>query len=224
MAEALFHIAFRAVDDLLKLGTVSVSISVGGLAAFAAGELIDRHASLAAFDIPQRLIDPADGIVQHGAVLPIRAVVAGLPDVLDAIGSFIQQKGSQIFLDRRLHQIGALRKCGATVAVESVLVGGDLHHRQTHALGLAFDDADVLDARCGHSASGTGSLFLGAKGKCGSAEHTGGSDGFQKIAAMYGHEGPRMSVKLQILPEIRVRHQAGRAAFILRQRKTRTSG
>jgi len=96
----------------------------------------------------------------------------------------------QIFLHRGLHQVGALREGGATVTVESVLIGGDLDHRQAHALRLAFNDADVLDARGGHSARCARGLLLL---RClllryyegsGNAEQTGARDRLQKVAAL----------------------------------------
>ena len=74
------------VDGLLDLGAGGVRVAIGGFAALAAQKLVDRHARLASFDIPERLIDAADGVVQHRAIAPVGAVVAGLPDVFDAIG------------------------------------------------------------------------------------------------------------------------------------------
>ena len=124
----------RVVDDFCKFGAAGVGVGVGGFAALAAGELIDGHAGLAALDVPQRLVDAADGVVEHGAVLPVGAVVAGLPDVFDAVGGFAEQERLEVFLDRGLDQVGALREGGAAVAIEAVLVGGDLDDGEAHAL------------------------------------------------------------------------------------------
>ena len=161
MTPALRHVFLRVVDDFFELGAAGVGVGVGGFPAFSSGELIDRHAGLAALDVPERLVDAADGVVENGAVFPVRAVVAGLPDVFDAVGGFPQQKGLEVFLDRGLDQVGALRERGAAVAVKAVLIGGDFDHGEAHALRFAFDDADVLDARRGQGAGSAGGLFLG---------------------------------------------------------------
>ena len=187
VAEALRDIALRAVDDFREFGAVGVAVGVDGFAALAAGQLIDRHAGLAAFDVPQRLIDAADGVVQDRAVFPVRAVVAGLPDVLDAVGGLAEEERLQISLDGGLDQVGALGEGGAAVAVEAVLVGGDLDDGEAHAGRLAFDDADVFDAGRRHGARGACDLLLSCDQWRRSAEQTGAGDGLQEIAALQGH-------------------------------------
>ena len=52
IAEALRHDLASILDGLLDLRAAGVGVRVDGLAAFAAGELIDGHPGLAAFDIP----------------------------------------------------------------------------------------------------------------------------------------------------------------------------
>ncbi len=71
-----------------------------------------------------------------------------------------EQKRLEILLDRGLHQVGALREGRAAVAVEPVLIGGDLDHGQAHALRLAFNHADVFDSRRRHCARCAGRLLL----------------------------------------------------------------
>ena len=144
-----------------NLGAGGVRVAIDGLAALAAEQLIDRHAGLAALDVPQRLVDAADGVVQHRAVAPVGAVVAGLPDVVDAVGGLADQERLQILLDRGIDQVGALREGGAAVAVQAVLVGGDLDDGEPQAGGRGGDHADVLDDRRGEAASGLGGLRLG---------------------------------------------------------------
>jgi hypothetical protein len=63
-------------------------ISIHCFAALAARELINGHARLPSLDIPQGLIDTAEGVIQHRAILPIGTVVARLPDVLDTVRAF----------------------------------------------------------------------------------------------------------------------------------------
>ena len=127
------------------VGAVRVRVAIRRLAALAAHKLVHRHAGLAALDVPQRLVHAADGVVQHRPVLPVGAVVAGLPDVLDAVRGLAEQQRLEVLLHGGTHQVGALREGGAAVAVEAVLVGRDLDHREPHAGGRALDHADVLD-------------------------------------------------------------------------------
>src|ERR1700728_3447459 len=161
IAEALVHEMASLVDGLLKFGSGSVGVAIGGLATLAPKELIDGHTRLAAFDIPQRLVHAADGIIQHGAVAPIGAVIAGLPDIVDAVGVFTDQKRAQIFFDRGVDQFGALRERSAAVAVQAVLIGSDFDHGEPQAGRRGGDDAYVLDDWRTQSASGLGGLRLG---------------------------------------------------------------
>jgi hypothetical protein len=116
--------------------------------------LVDGHARLAALDIPQRLVHAADGVVEYRPIAPVGAVVAGLPGVFDAVGGLADEERLQVLLHRRDHQVGALRERGATIAIESGLVRGDLDHDEAHARGLCSDDRDVLDLRGRHAAGG----------------------------------------------------------------------
>ncbi|SPF49850.1 hypothetical protein SBA4_4210005 [Candidatus Sulfopaludibacter sp. SbA4] len=188
VAESLGHVALGAGYRVLVVGAFGVAVAGGGFAAFATGELIDGHAGLPALDVPQSLVDAAQRIVEHRAVLPVRAVVAGLPDVLDAVGGLAHQEGLQISLHRGLHQVGTLGEGGAAVAVEAVLVGRDLDHREAHARGLALDHADVPDFGHGHGAGGFGGLFLGFLfAGAGQAQKAGSPDGLQEISTSHMH-------------------------------------
>jgi hypothetical protein len=151
VAETLLHVLPGAGDGVSDLGTVGVGVGIDSLAHFAACELIDGHAGLAALNVPERLIDTADGIVEDRSVLPVGAVVAGLPDVLDTVCGLTEQEWLEVSFDGRLDEIGALGEGGAAVAVEAVLIGGDLDDGEADAFGRALDDADVLDAWSGHT-------------------------------------------------------------------------
>ena len=110
IAKSLRHQLPCVVNDLFEVGATGVRVGIGGFAALAASQLVDGHAGLAALDVPQSLVDAADGIVQYRAVFPVRAVVAGLPDVFDAIGGFADEERLEVSLDCGLHQVGALRE------------------------------------------------------------------------------------------------------------------
>ena len=60
MAEPARHVRLRAVDDLRDFAARSVAVAIGGFAALASEQLVDRNARLASLDIPQRLVDAAD--------------------------------------------------------------------------------------------------------------------------------------------------------------------
>ena len=194
MAESLRHKAFRAFDHRLKFRAIGMRVGIDGFAAFAAGELIDGHAGLAPLDVPQRLVDAADGVVQHRTVLPVGAVVAGLPDVLDPVGGLAQQKRLEIFLHGGLHQVGALGERGAAVAVEAILVGGDLDHGEPHAGGLAFDHADVLDPRRSHAAGGARNLLLRSQEGRGKTKQARTPDRLQQFTTFHLHAFHKIAI------------------------------
>ena len=124
-----------------------MTVAVGGLAALAAQQLIDRHPGLAALDVPQRLIHAADGVVQHRAVPPVGAVVARLPGIVDPVGGLADQERLQILFDRRHHQVGALREGAAAIAVKSVLIGRILTTTRRKPAGAVAITLYVFDLR-----------------------------------------------------------------------------
>ena len=147
VAVALRHGLLRAVHDLRHFAPADAGVAGGRFAALPAQQLIDGHPRLASLDVPERLVDAADGVVQHRAVAPVGAVVAGLPGVVDPVGRLADQERLQVFLDGGNHQVGPLRERGAPVAVQSGLIGGDLDHDQPDSARLCGNHADVLDLR-----------------------------------------------------------------------------
>ena len=65
-------------------GAVGVDVDVGRFPALAAQQVVDRHAGQLALDVPQRLVDARDRVVEHRAVAPVAVDHAHLPDFLDA--------------------------------------------------------------------------------------------------------------------------------------------
>jgi endonuclease/exonuclease/phosphatase (EEP) superfamily protein YafD len=160
-------------------------VRIDGLPAFTAGELIHRHTRLPALDVPQCLIHTAESIVQHRAVLPVRTVVARLPDILDPVCRLTHKKRLQILFHRRLDQVSALGERGATVAVKSILIGGDFNHREPRAGRLALDHANILDARCCHAPSGARNLLLRSQKRRSSSKHARTPDGLQQCTTVH---------------------------------------
>ena len=62
--------AFRRFDATRDIAPEHAS-TFGSLAAFSADELVDGHVGLPALDVPERLIDAADGVVQRRTVAPV---------------------------------------------------------------------------------------------------------------------------------------------------------
>ncbi len=56
-----------------RLGRVAVGVAVTGNceAYFSTQQLIDGHPGAFAFDVPKRLVQPAEGVVQYGAIAPV---------------------------------------------------------------------------------------------------------------------------------------------------------
>src|SRR6476661_7310088 len=71
MAEAPFHELARIVDDLGNLAAFGMRVAINSLAALPAEHLIHRHAGLATLDVPERLVDAADGVIKHWPVAPV---------------------------------------------------------------------------------------------------------------------------------------------------------
>ena len=115
------------------IGALRVGVSIGRLAAFPADQIVDRHVGHAAFDVPERLVHAADGVVQNGAVFPVRAVVAHLPGVFDLVDRMVQQERLEVAFDGGLDQVRALGEGGAAIAVEAVLIGQNFDHGQADA-------------------------------------------------------------------------------------------
>lgn len=112
------------------------------------------------------MVDAAEGIIEHRAVLPVRAVVAGLPDIFDPVRVFSQQEGLEISFDSGLHQIGTLGKRATAIAIQTILIGRNFDDRKTRTGRLACDDCDVLDLWGGHSAGRAFYLLLGLGKRC----------------------------------------------------------
>ncbi len=143
----------RALSMHLRdLGAARVPVAVGRLAGLPAEELVHGHPGLPPLDVPQRHVDAADRVVEHGAVPPVRARVEGLPGVLDPVRGLADQERLQVAVHRGGHEVGPLGERGAAVAVEAVLVGRHLDHHEPQPRGCRGDGAHVGDLRRGQAA------------------------------------------------------------------------
>src|SRR5579883_1838746 len=100
MVETAFDVGANTVGELLQVASAGMGIAWHGEPAFTAQQFVDRHSRTFAFDVPERLVKPAQGIVQDWAVAPIGAGVSGLPQIFDVVGIASPAKGIQILVDR----------------------------------------------------------------------------------------------------------------------------
>jgi hypothetical protein len=121
------------------------------LAALAAHELVDGHAGAFALDVPQRLVDAGQRVVEHRATAPVGADVGRLIDILDVVRAAAEEERLEILLDRGHHGQRALGEGGAAEAVQAGLARLDLDHDQAYAVGRGTDGLDTRDARRCHS-------------------------------------------------------------------------
>ena len=137
LAHAVFHSPW----------VVAARVPVDGrsLPALAAQELIDGHPRLLALEVPQRHVDPREGVVEHRSVPPVAVDHGHLPEFLDARYVAPEDERLQMVLDRRVDGTEPLREGGAPQPVQPGLGGDDLHHHQSAAGGLGEDGLDVLD-------------------------------------------------------------------------------
>ena len=110
------HALARVVLDLLEVAPARVEVAGGAEAAFAAQQLVERHAGALALDVPQRDVHAAHRVEQHRAVAPVRAHIRRLPDVLDLVDVAADEERLQVLLDGGLDDEGPLRERGAAPA------------------------------------------------------------------------------------------------------------
>ena len=99
MVEALFY---QCLDVLFVLDAAPPfrdHVHGGRLSRLAAEQVVDRHPRHLALDVPQGLVDAADGVVEDGAVAPVGGHVAGLPYVLDFGRVLADEAGFQVIVD-----------------------------------------------------------------------------------------------------------------------------
>ena len=154
------HGLTHVFDHVFGLGASGIGEHLRGFAALAAPQIVDRHSSLPALDVPQRLIHAADGVVEHRAVAPVGAVVAHLPRVLDTVGRFADEQRLQVSFDRQVDEVSALRESGAAVAEQAVLIGHDFDDAQASPGRLRGNHAHVFDPGRGHAPYGSCRFLL----------------------------------------------------------------
>src|SRR5262249_30193411 len=85
MAETALQIGANTLLPLRQISTTRVSIAVHGESAFSTQQLVNRYTGSFAFNVPKRLVQSAQCVIQNRPVTPIRTGVGGLPQVLNVI-------------------------------------------------------------------------------------------------------------------------------------------
>ena len=142
---AILHKGLHLVADLLQGAAVGVTVDARSLAHLAAQQVVNGHIRHLALDVPQRFVHAGDGVVEHGAVAPVGADHAHLPDVLDAGDVLAHQQRLHVVGDRVRDRHPALGVGCAADAVQTGLGGHDLDDDQRNAFGCGTDRIDVLN-------------------------------------------------------------------------------
>src|SRR5919202_2093611 len=116
VAIALLDEAPGLVFHLGEVAPVRMRVQRRRFAALAAHELIDGHAGPFALDVPQRLVDAGQRVVQHRTAAPVGADVGGLIHILDVVHAAAEEERPEILLDGGDHGQRALREGGAAEA------------------------------------------------------------------------------------------------------------
>src|SRR5438105_14376050 len=98
MLPAQFHEFTDVIGSLFDSLAVGVTVGRDRKTALPAQQMIKGHVGALRIDVPQRLIEAAQGAVRYRAVSPVGAYVGRLPQVLDVRRVAPQRKGRQEFV------------------------------------------------------------------------------------------------------------------------------
>ena len=119
------------VGHLLRVASIGVGVHPGRPPVAAAEQLVDGHPGPLAFDVPQGLVDPGDGVVQHRTVAPVAVHHHHPPQLLDPVDVASDEEGCNVAFEGGLHSEDALGEGGAAHAVEPWFGRVDSHDGQT---------------------------------------------------------------------------------------------
>ena len=122
-----------------------MAVDAGRLADLAAEQVIHGHAGHLALDVPEGLVHAGDGVVEHGAVAPIGADHAHLPDVLDAGDVLADEQGLHVIRHRMGNGHPPLGVGGAADAVQAGLRGDHLDDNEGNPFRCGANRVNVLD-------------------------------------------------------------------------------
>src|SRR5262245_55646429 len=95
-------------------------------ATFTTEQLVQRHTSTLAFDVPERCIDSTQRVHEDRAVAPVRALIHRLPKVFDIVRVFARQERSEVLFDCSSNGAYSLGKRCAAESVKARFARLDL--------------------------------------------------------------------------------------------------
>ena len=137
--EAFFHGSFDAAFELFKVAAAAMGIAVGSEPAFTAKELIDGHVCTFTFNVPECLIEAAQGVIEDRAVAPIGACIGVLPHVFYVVNVSAFGEGIEVFINGDGCRQRALIEGGASEAVKARLGSFDFDDAEAYSLGGGKD-------------------------------------------------------------------------------------
>ena len=126
MAEAALEVLPDAVFQGRQVFATGMSVAIHRKAAFAAEQLVHRHAGALALDVPERLIESAQGVVQHRPVAPVALHQVHLKKLFAARDIFTKHKRLDVLFDGSIGGAEALGKGGAAQPIQARLGGQHL--------------------------------------------------------------------------------------------------
>src|SRR5580692_739804 len=133
-------------------------IAIDSKPGFTAEQLVDRHIGAFALDVPERLVEPAKRVVQHGAIAPVRAYKKRLPEVFDVVDILTHAEVGHVIVDGRHDHLGALGEGSTADAIQPGFRGLDFYDDQVRTLG---GRADRFYGSNGYRGKTTSSYFRG---------------------------------------------------------------
>jgi hypothetical protein len=105
---ALRHVFTNLILQVRQFACGRVRVQWHGCANFAAQELVNRHVTTLAKDVPQCPVDTAEGVVSGYPRAEIRLHVSGPPDIFDFVAILSDHERFEVFLQIRGHCEGPL--------------------------------------------------------------------------------------------------------------------
>ena len=145
--------------------TADVVVAGDGVAYLAAEEFVDGHAGALAFDVPKGHVHAAENVVVDGAIAPVGAEMAALPEVFDLLGVLADEVRGEMLFESGDDGVGLEVVAGRADAVEAGFAGDDLDEDPAIAAARAGgDDFDVLDGKRREAFSGLSKKGRGPEG------------------------------------------------------------
>src|SRR3569833_4600899 len=130
-----------------------MAVELDGFAGLAAQQLIDRHATTLAQNVPQSAIDAAERVIAFGTRAEILLHISRLPDVLDLIAALADHERLKTGLDISLRGSRHFLAGCRTQTIKAGLAGDDLHDRPVRPAGRRADQLNILDGERRHAAA-----------------------------------------------------------------------